>query len=95
VACKIHQLNEQWPDEKKANYVKHAMREYEIHKQLVRTASCSFIDASLPALFAVHYYSAVSACSGYSLLTLYILGLLSYVLTFFVFAGAPAHCPSV
>jgi tousled-like kinase len=39
VACKIHQLNDEWPEEKKANYVRHAMREYDIHKQLVRDPS--------------------------------------------------------
>ncbi|XP_064648200.1 serine/threonine-protein kinase tousled-like 2 isoform X2 [Lineus longissimus] len=34
VACKIHQLNKDWKDDKKANYIKHAVREYNIHKQL-------------------------------------------------------------
>ncbi|CAF1102606.1 unnamed protein product [Adineta ricciae] len=34
VACKIHQLNKEWKDEKKANYIKHALREYDIHKHL-------------------------------------------------------------
>ncbi|CAF1026367.1 unnamed protein product [Adineta steineri] len=34
VACKIHQLNKEWKDEKKANYIKHALREYNIHKHL-------------------------------------------------------------
>ncbi|ELT97268.1 hypothetical protein CAPTEDRAFT_174294 [Capitella teleta] len=34
VACKIHQLNKDWKDDKKANYIKHALREYNIHKQL-------------------------------------------------------------
>ena len=33
-ACKIHQLNKDWKDEKKANYIKHALREYNIHKSL-------------------------------------------------------------
>lgn len=27
VACKIHHVNKEWKEEKKANYVKHAMRE--------------------------------------------------------------------
>ncbi|CAF1643244.1 unnamed protein product, partial [Didymodactylos carnosus] len=26
VACKIHQLNKEWKDEKKVNYIKHALR---------------------------------------------------------------------
>lgn len=34
VACKIHQLSKEWKDEKKANYIKHALREYNIHKNL-------------------------------------------------------------
>ncbi|KAL5006577.1 hypothetical protein ScPMuIL_015383 [Solemya velum] len=34
VACKIHQLNREWKDDKKANYIKHALREYNIHKSL-------------------------------------------------------------
>ena len=34
VACKIHQLNKEWKDEKKVNYIKHALREYNIHKHL-------------------------------------------------------------
>ena len=31
---KIHQLNDQWSDEKKNNYTKHATREYAIHREL-------------------------------------------------------------
>lgn len=51
VACKIHQLNTDWKEDKKANYIKldslvfgfslkidfhirHALREYNIHKKL-------------------------------------------------------------
>eukprot|EP00056_Hartaetosiga_gracilis_P005723 m.88147 g.88147 ORF g.88147 m.88147 type:complete len:703 (-) comp12260_c1_seq3:4716-6824(-) len=34
VACKVHQLNPHWNDSKKENYVKHATREYNIHKNL-------------------------------------------------------------
>ncbi|GAB4819634.1 hypothetical protein N2152v2_006680 [Parachlorella kessleri] len=34
VACKIHQLNPQWSEAKKASYVKHTMREYQIHRNL-------------------------------------------------------------
>ena len=34
VACKVHQLNKDWKEEKKANYIKHALREYDIHKTL-------------------------------------------------------------
>ncbi|EDQ90680.1 uncharacterized protein MONBRDRAFT_31879 [Monosiga brevicollis MX1] len=34
VACKVHQLNSSWSDAKKQNYIKHATREYEIHRSL-------------------------------------------------------------
>lgn len=34
VACKIHQLNKDWKEDKKANYIKHAVREYTIHRSL-------------------------------------------------------------
>jgi tousled-like kinase len=34
VACKIHQLGSEWKEDKKANYIKHALREYNIHKKL-------------------------------------------------------------
>ncbi len=34
VACKVHQLNKDWKEDKKANYIKHAIREYNIHKSL-------------------------------------------------------------
>uniref|UniRef100_A0A914HE53 Protein kinase domain-containing protein n=1 Tax=Globodera rostochiensis TaxID=31243 RepID=A0A914HE53_GLORO len=34
VACKIHHVNKEWKEDKKANYVKHAMREKDIHKSL-------------------------------------------------------------
>ncbi|VDK49661.1 unnamed protein product [Gongylonema pulchrum] len=34
VACKIHHVNKEWKEDKKANYVKHAMREKDIHKTL-------------------------------------------------------------
>ena len=34
VACKIHQLNPHWSQEKKENYTKHATREYAIHKSV-------------------------------------------------------------
>uniref|UniRef100_A0AC34RJA1 Protein kinase domain-containing protein n=1 Tax=Panagrolaimus sp. JU765 TaxID=591449 RepID=A0AC34RJA1_9BILA len=33
-ACKIHRVHEEWDDRKKANYVRHAIREKDIHKNL-------------------------------------------------------------
>lgn len=35
VACKLHGLNAQWSEEKKQSYMRHAIREYNIHKTLV------------------------------------------------------------
>ncbi|WOL03109.1 serine/threonine-protein kinase TOUSLED [Canna indica] len=35
VACKLHGLNGQWSEEKKQSYIRHAIREYNIHKSLV------------------------------------------------------------
>ncbi|CAM6114535.1 unnamed protein product [Calypogeia fissa] len=37
VACKLHGLNAQWSEEKKRSYVRHAIREYNIHKSLVHS----------------------------------------------------------
>eukprot|EP00741_Cyanophora_paradoxa_P016426 tig00020912_g15861.t1 len=34
VACKIHELAQHWSEEKKHNYIKHATREYNIHRSL-------------------------------------------------------------
>ncbi|KAH0747612.1 hypothetical protein KY285_009269 [Solanum tuberosum] len=34
VACKLHGLNAQWSEEKKQSYIRHAIREYNIHKTL-------------------------------------------------------------
>ncbi|XP_050904051.1 serine/threonine-protein kinase TOUSLED isoform X2 [Lathyrus oleraceus] len=35
VACKLHGLNAGWSEEKKQSYIRHAIREYNIHKTLV------------------------------------------------------------
>ncbi|KAK9156966.1 hypothetical protein Scep_003540 [Stephania cephalantha] len=35
VACKLHGLNAQWSEEKKQSYIRHAIREYNIHKGLM------------------------------------------------------------
>jgi tousled-like kinase len=34
VACKIHQLNSQWSDSIKENYIRHTIRENQIHKEI-------------------------------------------------------------
>ena len=40
VACKIHQLNSHWTEEKKQSYTRHATREYAIHKVSASTQGC-------------------------------------------------------
>lgn len=35
VACKVHHVNKDWREEKKANYVRHALREKDIHRNLM------------------------------------------------------------
>lgn len=44
VACKIHQLASNWSEEKKRNFIKHAMREYEIHKNLKHPRVVQLVD---------------------------------------------------
>lgn len=44
VACKIHQLAYSWSEEKKQNFVKHAMREYDIHKTLQHPRMVKLVD---------------------------------------------------
>ena len=34
VACKIHHFDDNWSEPIKDNYIKHALRENEIHKEL-------------------------------------------------------------
>ncbi|KAL8196088.1 hypothetical protein R6Q57_025088 [Mikania cordata] len=35
VACKLHGLNANWSEDKKQSYIRHAIREYNIHKTLI------------------------------------------------------------
>mmetsp|Transcript_12316 Transcript_12316/g.17036 ORF Transcript_12316/g.17036 Transcript_12316/m.17036 type:complete len:772 (+) Transcript_12316:1461-3776(+) len=44
VACKIHQLNTLWTDKKKENYIKHAVRECNIHKSVVHPKIVQLFD---------------------------------------------------
>ncbi|KAJ1485192.1 hypothetical protein T484DRAFT_1794578 [Baffinella frigidus] len=44
VACKIHELNPSWSEEKRSNYMKHATREYEIQKKLSHTRIVRLLD---------------------------------------------------
>lgn len=65
VACKIHQLNSAWNDRKKENYVKHACREYKIHKSVVHPRIVRLFD-----VFEIDensFCTVLEYCSGHDL----------------------------
>jgi tousled-like kinase len=45
VACKIHQLSQSWSENFKSNYIKHALRENQVHKNLVHPNIVSHLDS--------------------------------------------------
>lgn len=45
VACKIHQLSQTWSENFKSNYIKHALRENQVHKNLVHPNIVSHLDS--------------------------------------------------
>ncbi len=55
VACKIHQLNSQWSDERKRNYTRHATREYNIHKNLDHPRVVRLFDVFLFFIFIFYF----------------------------------------
>lgn len=62
VACKIHQLNTTWSNEKKLNYTKHATREYNIHRNLSHSRVVKLYD-----VFAIDFNSfctVLEYCNG-------------------------------
>lgn len=66
MAVKIHQLNSAWAEEKKQNYMKHATREYAIHREMshprvVRLFDVFEIDSSS---FATVLEYCKGACVG-------------------------------
>ena len=65
VACKIHQLNKDWKDDKKANYIKHALREYNIHKNLVHPRIVSLFDVF--EIDANSFCTVLEYCDGHDL----------------------------
>ena len=44
VAVKVHQLNTGWREAKKADYVRHAIREYNIHRHLSHARIVALMD---------------------------------------------------
>ncbi len=65
VACKIHQLNKDWKDDKKANYIKHALREYNIHKNLQHPRIVNLYDVF--EIDANSFCTVLEYCDGHDL----------------------------
>ncbi|CAG0912347.1 unnamed protein product [Notodromas monacha] len=65
VACKIHELNKDWKDEKKANYIKHALREYNIHKSLEHPRIVRLYDVF--EIDAKSFCTVLEYCDGHDL----------------------------
>ena len=65
VACKIHQLNKDWKDDKKANYIKHALREYNIHKALEHARIVKLYDVF--EIDANSFCTVLEYCDGHDL----------------------------
>lgn len=62
VACKIHQLNAHWSDEKKQNYTKHATREYAIHKSVRHDRVVRLFDVF--EIDMVSFATVLECCEG-------------------------------
>ncbi|XP_063233309.1 serine/threonine-protein kinase tousled-like 2 isoform X3 [Bacillus rossius redtenbacheri] len=65
VACKVHQLNKDWKEDKKANYIKHALREYNIHKGLVHPRVVKLYDVF--EIDANSFCTVLEYCDGHDL----------------------------
>ena len=71
MAVKIHQLNQAWTEEKKQNYMKHATREYAIHREMshprvVRLFDVFEIDSSSFATVLEYCKGACRAWTAFS-----------------------------
>ena len=62
VAVKVHKLNSSWSEAKKSNYVKHATREFNIHKSLQHPRIVAFLD--IFELDANSFATVLELCSG-------------------------------
>ena len=59
---KVHQLNASWPATRKASYVRHAVREYEIHKSLQHTNIVALVD--IFEIDANTFATVLELCTG-------------------------------
>jgi tousled-like kinase len=62
VAVKVHQLSGGWSDAKKQGYVRHAMREYRIHKALRHAHVVALTD--IFELDASAFATVLELCTG-------------------------------
>ncbi|OSX78177.1 hypothetical protein BU14_0118s0028 [Porphyra umbilicalis] len=62
VACKIHQLGTYWREEKKRNYIRHATREYRIHKALTHPRVVQLLDVF--EIDASSFCTVLEFCDG-------------------------------
>ncbi|GAB0493210.1 hypothetical protein MMPV_004485 [Pyropia vietnamensis] len=62
VACKIHQLGTYWREERKRNYIRHATREYRIHKALRHPRVVQLIDVF--EIDASSFCTVLEYCDG-------------------------------
>lgn len=65
VACKIHQLNSSWKDSRKENYIKHVLRECQIHKKISHPRVVQMYDTFV--FDENTYVTVLEYCSGYDL----------------------------
>ena len=68
VACKIHQLNTAWSEQQKSNYIKHALRENQVHKVLSHPNIVTHYDSV--EIDSNSFCTVLEYCSGPDLSTL-------------------------
>jgi hypothetical protein len=65
IRCLLFQLNKDWKDDKKANYIKHALREYNIHKNLQHPRIVRLFDVF--EIDANSFCTVLEYCDGHDL----------------------------
>jgi tousled-like kinase len=65
VACKIHQINPNWKEHRKENYIKHVLRECQIHKSVKHPRLIQMFDTFI--LDNNTFVTVLEYCEGYDL----------------------------
>lgn len=65
VACKIHQLNPNWKEHRKENYIKHVLRECQIHKSVNHPRLIQMFDTFI--FDNNTFVTVLEYCNGYDL----------------------------